>query len=481
MVESGPLGGADETWTVIGQVTRAHLVMLRDVAILDDDVAAALLGAVEAVVPRPPSGVTTLAGLVAAFDPRVDALTPPAVVGAGAVGRARPDITATTLRLLMRAALLRLGTSTNRARDGFLALAGDHVFSLMPAFTDGHAVAITTLGHAVGATIAPLARTAPRLRLTYQAINRSPMGAVVLASTGLPIDRERTAALLGFEGPIAHTLDALSAVDELVDVAEVSGAIASILRRFTSDLLAWLRAEPQTFRLGEEWLADEADPAVPAFRPPSGLVRLVAEATRVEAEAVSLAGIARRAPLEPATILIDLLEGPLRRLLEDTARLAERMPDLVGTMEVNRAYLANRAGRDHTTSAELTDFLMAEEGLSPDAARTITAMTVRRAREQGLEASGLTPDLIDASALLVIGRELKVEAESVGRYLAPRRVLERRTATGSPSPAATRSFLEAERARLEEDRRWISTEAARLQDSASTLTRAIAEIVDAAR
>ena len=473
--------GVAETWTAIGQVTCAHFVMLRDVAILDDDVAAALLGAVDAVVPGPPIDVTTLSGLIAAFDPRVDALTPPAVVGAGAVGRGRPEMVATTLRLIIRASLLRLGAAANLVRDALIVLAGDHVFSLMPAFADGHAVAVTTLGHYLGASIAPLARTAPRLRLTYQTVNRSPMGAVVLASSGLPVDRERIAELLGFERPIAHTLDATAAVDELVDAAETSAAVASILQRFLDDLLGWLRAEPGTFRLGEGWLAGEVDPAVPEFRPPIGVARLAAEAMRLEDEAGAIVQTARRAPLGPATTLLDVLEGPLRRLLDETAEIAGQVARLAGSIEVNRAYLANRAGRDHTTSGELTDFLMAEEELSPDAARTITSMTVRRAREQGLEASALSPDLIDASALLVIGRELKVEAEAVGRYLAPRRVLERRTATGSPSPVATRAFLGAERAHLDDDRRWLATETARLEESASMLSRATAEIVEAAR
>jgi hypothetical protein len=74
-------------------------------------------------------------------------------------------------------------------------------------------------------------------------------------------------------------------------------------------------------------------------------------------------------------------------------------------------------------------------------AANIATMTVNRAIADEIEASGINTQMIDASALLVIGRELAVEFEAISRYLAPRRFLERRTSTGTPSPARTREYL----------------------------------------
>ncbi|MGN6032256.1 MAG: hypothetical protein ACTHQE_11380, partial [Thermomicrobiales bacterium] len=73
-------------------------------------------------------------------------------------------------------------------------------------------------------------------------------------------------------------------------------------------------------------------------------------------------------------------------------------------------------------------------------------------QEQRLEVSGIQQDMIDSAAMLTIGREIKVEMETLGRYLAPRRYLERRAVLGSAASAPTREWLASERADLEADR-----------------------------
>jgi hypothetical protein len=108
---------------------------------------------------------------------------------------------------------------------------------------------------------------------------------------------------------------------------------------------------------------------------------------------------------------------------------------------VNAAFFANRAGRSFSTSSDLADFLIIEENLAPGEAEQIASITISRARDQGLEAAGITVDLIDGAAMMVIGRELKVEFEAISRYLAPRRFIERRTTLGSPAPAVMRTFI----------------------------------------
>ncbi len=145
--------------------------------------------------------------------------------------------------------------------------------------------------------------------------------------------------------------------------------------------------------------------------------------------------------------------------------------------EVNRAYLANRAGRAFTTSGDLVAFLMTEESLPPSVAQTIAGIVIARAVESGLEVSAITPEAIDAAAVLTIGREIKPEMETLGRFLAPRRFLERRQVTGSPAPAMTRAWLAAERARLDTDRDWERAARDRIESATGSLAATIAAAV----
>src|SRR5690606_33829344 len=114
----------------------------------------------------------------------------------------------------------------------------------------------------------------------YQVVNQSPLGAGWLASTGLPVDRDRIADLLGFEGVVVNTFDAVSAVDYLAVAATAGADAAAPVARFLAEVLAWLRSEPTAVRLDETWLA-ATDPGLPQFRPATGVERLVQQARRI--------------------------------------------------------------------------------------------------------------------------------------------------------------------------------------------------------
>ncbi|HEU0114289.1 MAG TPA: lyase family protein [Thermomicrobiales bacterium] len=472
----------NETWQAIADAATAHLLMLREAAVLDDAIVGALLDPLDAVRRTEPPAVAEAPGLnalIAAFDERVAALSPAGAGGAATIGRGRFDIGAAAMRLVLRRRLLGLQTSLGAARRALLDLADAHVFTLMPAFAGSRPVQPTTLAHFLGGAIAPLGRTATRLHAAWAEINRSPLGAGALASTGLPIDREIASDLLGCEGPIANTFDAVAAVDLFPVAAAPAAESAATLRRWLTELLRWLRSEPGSLRLAEAWLG-RRDAALPGWQPPERLERLVAFARQIEDNVDSAGRLARDGEYGPVGAAADAAYALAAEAVAQTATLCAEVVDLMTTdLEINRAYLANRSGRDHTTSGELTDFLMAEEAIDPAAARSIAQIVVRRALEQGLEGSAINPQMIDAAALLVIGREIGVEIERLGGFLAPRRFLERRVATGAPAPAATRDYLELERTRLLADDRWRADAAGQIDRAAAERARLMAEIAGA--
>lgn len=465
-----------EAWRDLGLLVAAHLVMLREEGILDDAAAAALHTALDGARRGAAPPVGSLSELIAAFDVRLDALAPAGTVGAAAVGRAPSELVAALTRLAAREGLLRFVVAVNDVRSALIDLAAMHAVTLMPAYHSGQAAQPTTFAHFLGGVIAPLGRAAGRLPAVYEAIDRSPLGALSLASTSLPISRERTAELLGFDGLLTNTYDAVAAVDQVALVAEAVAAVAAMIRRFLEEILTWLRTEPGSFRLGDAWRGNDA--GLPQGQPSVGLDRLVLTARRIEGDAATLVRLARDAPYGPAVATLEAIDAPLRRLLTNGTVLTARTAELVATgLDPNRAYLANRAGRAHTTSSDLADFLMVEEGLEPIAARTIAALTIGKAIEQGIEVSGITSEMIDSAALLIVGRELGIEFENISRHLAPRRFVERRTTTGSPAPNATRAYLDLERQRLAADVQWRDAVVARLATARAELERLEADAV----
>jgi argininosuccinate lyase len=227
-------------------------------------------------------------------------------------------------------------------------------------------------------------------------------------------------------------------------------------------------------RLTDDWLA--RDPSLPQLVVPAGIESLAGDAKRITSDGATVRMLVDDADYAPATGITDALLQQTDDLLHDATALLNRVAALMTDgLEFNRALLANRAGRSFSTISDLADFLMIEEQLEPATARAVAGLTYSRATEYGVEASGITPEMIDGAAMLTLGRELKVEFEAISRYLAPRRFIERRTATGAPSPAATRAWLDRVRDALSADRQWREAEEKRLAAVAQEVDRLLSE------
>ncbi len=464
-------GGLDRRlWEGIAAAVTSQTVMLRDATVLDDAIAAAVLSALDGVRRGQPEN-DRLSSLVVEFDQRLESLTAVQGSGAGTLARGRADTSETALRIALRSGMLDLLAAAVGLRLALLDLADDHVFTLMPAYGQGRPLQPTSLAHLLGGVISPLSRATARLRAGFAEVNRSPMGAVALASTGFAIDREAVARRLGFDGPAVSTFDAIAAVDHLSAALDPVTALAAAVGRFLRELQTWLRAEPGSVRLQEVWLAD-IDPSLTQFRPAARVNRLVADSDSLAADAAVAVRLAGAIPYGPNGGEID---GPAARTLAilDRARdLLSTTTELIATgLEINRAHFASRAGRGHVTTGELAALLIEQEHLNPGAARKISEAVARDAADRGLEASGITPEAIDAAAMATIGRELGIEIERLGAYLAPRRFLERRTALGAPSPASTREWIEFERTRVLADERWRDETASRIRDAVEGMER----------
>lgn len=445
--------GHDLFWRSLLLVNTAHAQQLLRSEVVDGAGFAAIIRALDATMQATPSGESHSDQLRNAEE-RVDAVLPREFAGAATLGTSRVETLATALRMTWRARGADVHGAVSDFREALLTLADAHAVTIMAATWDRRPANPTTLAHFLGGAIGPLELATARLELAIDQVDRSPFGAGVLAGDVLEADRDELARSLGFRGPIGNTLDALGSVEDLVGLAEAVSSALAASRRLMSELLAWIRTEPTSFFLDERW-ESFPEPSMPALSTSAQMELLVLQLQLAESAARGFVDLVRSLPYGPlgaawetvAIVMDDVLGKADAGMTRSTAAIHE-------ALIVNRAYLANRAGRLYTTASDLVPFLMTEESLPPTAARQIASLVVSRLREANLEASAVTQDMIDSAAVMVIGRELKVEMETLGRYLAPRRFIERRQVSGSPASDMTREWLATERERLERDRAW---------------------------
>jgi len=459
-----------DTWSVLWRVAAAHVVELRGAGVIDDAGSSAIARSLLAARNSPIDGAGSPRMLADRLDERIESQIPVTASGAATLGLAREEWLATAGRLIWRDAALSIMAHALDVSEAVLILAETHVVTIMPAFTGGRPVQPTTLAHYLGAVIGPLGSARERLVESFARLNRCPLGAGMLAGDVLAADRAELAQRLGFGEPVPNTMDALASVEDLIGLMDAVAAVVGSIGRFVREVGVWIRTDQASFVLDEGWTTIP-EPAHPALAMSERLDALQISLATLEDDLDSARRQLRRLGYGPLGAAHDAVVGAVPRLTSQCVDALITTTALFSTgLVVNRAYLGNRAGRGYTTSSDLATFLMTEEQIPPTAARRISVLVLSRLREAGLEVSGITPDMIDSAALLTIGREIKVEIELLGRYLAPRRYIERRQVTGSPAPEMTRAWLASERSRLTDDRQWLNQTRSGIDSAIHALT-----------
>ena len=109
--------------------------------------------------------------------------------------------------------------------------------AVMPGYTHLQRAQPVTFGHYLCAWAMMLVRDAGRLSDARKRLNQCPLGACALAGTTFPIDREQTAAALGFDGPVLNSLDAVSDRDFCVEVLSALALLSAHMSRMAEELV----------------------------------------------------------------------------------------------------------------------------------------------------------------------------------------------------------------------------------------------------
>jgi argininosuccinate lyase len=458
---------SNQLWDLIGHVLTTHAIAMGRESLIGPEVVSVLVGAIDRVRAQPADG-DDLFDQVRLFDGRIDAHAPQDVAAAGRTGRSAVDVSATLARLQAMEMLRSIDVELARCEAGAIHLAEQNYPVLMPVTMDGFVSQPTSVAHWLSAVIGQLGRSREGMARAYGQIDQSPMGAGAMGSSGFTVDRARLAQDIGFNTLVESTFDAVASLDWVGDAANAIDAALTPMLRFGNEVFAWFRIEPDAFRIGD-WLMESAS-GIPQWTGPYGLVKLTAELEHVAFQAHILAHEAASVTYGPQLAALGRLARGIQTVGSEALQLLRQCARFLEEgLVVNAAYFSNRAGRSFSTSSDLVDFLIIEEQLTPAAAEQIATLTISRARDQGLEAAGITSDLIDGAAMMVIGRELKVEFEAISRYLAPRRFIERRTVVGAPSPPTMRIYIQHRRQDLDERNQAALERTSRIADAMASV------------
>jgi argininosuccinate lyase len=362
--------------------------------------------------------------------------------------RSRNDIAITLFRMTARIELLKFGEALAALRSVLLDLAAQHLETVMPAHTHTQPAQPTTLAHYLLAAAEFLARDSARVEGAFSRVNRSPLGACAITTTGFPIDREMTARLLGFEGLAENSYGAIASIDYVTEAAGVVAAAMVNLGKFTQDLLQWSTREFGFLRLSDAYV--QCSSIMPQKRNPVPLEHTRILASRALGEAQAVFTCAHNTPFGDINDSEDNLQPLVFTMFADAGRALRLLAGALRSAQVDRARLARRAGADFLTVTELADTLVRRTGASFREAHGMVARAV--------EACGVDDRAASiAAALSAQNPGLSMSREEIERSLDPETFVRIRSIRGGPAPEVAAEALERaqeEQARIEE---WLRT------------------------
>lgn len=362
-------------------ISKAHAAMLAKCGIIDRKDADLIAGGLDKVRREIESGKLPFSRALEDIHMNIEVrLTQLIGETAGRLhtARSRNEVT-TDLRLWLRAALDRFDTALRNLQRSLLAQAGKHAASLMPGFTHLQPAQPVTFGHHLLAYAEMLGRDRARLKDCRKRLNESPLGAAALAGTSFPIDRRMTAAALGFERPMANSMDAVSSRDFALEFLAAASICGLHLSRLAEEIVIWSSPAFGFISLSEKFTSGSS--IMPQKRNPDAAELVRAKSGRLLGAFTALATVVKGLAL---TYAKDLQEDkpPVFDAADTLSLMLAAMEGMIGDMKVNKDAMANALAQGFLTATDLADYLVRKHKRPFRQAHQMTGKIVRLAEKK---------------------------------------------------------------------------------------------------
>ena len=354
-------------------------------------------------------------------------------------GRSRNDQVATDFRLWLRDACDRIDAMLAAYQKALVDQAAAHVDQVMPGFTHLQTAQPVSLAHHLLSYVEVAQRDRGRFADARKRLNESPLGCAALAGTAFPINRDMTARALGFDRPMANSLDGVAARDFALEVLGAAAICAVNLSRFAEEIVLWCTRRFQFATLSDAWSTGSS--IMPQKRNPDAAELVRAKPGRIIGSLTGLLTVVKGLPLAYSK---DLQEdkAPVFQAVDDLELALLAMAGMAADLSFNGAAMEEAAGEAYSDATDLADWVVRELGKPFRDAHHISGSIVKLAEAKDVPLAALS--LEDMQSV-----DPDID-ESVFSVLSARASMNSRTSYGGTSPVRVREQVEAWQARLRE-------------------------------
>jgi argininosuccinate lyase len=465
------------TLDAIHAFDKAHLVMLIEEGLVDADAGVAMLQALRDIDQGDGSARAHAGGGKHSGERHMIRTFGQEIGGQLHLGRSSGDLGAVARRLTIRAIALEQVDALLRLRRASLEVGHKYADTIMPASTHLQHGQPTTFGHWATMWNQVFARDVSRTLALVHRVNLSPAGAAIMTGSDFPLNRERTARLLGFEGVLQHTYDAVQSTDDLFEAASVFAITGANLHRLAADLQLMFSTECSFVDVPDRFCGTSS--IMMQKRNPSWM----GQAKGAGGQALSTLVAALTMGNGPTGVPIEERNMGERLVFSSAALLTSRLRegvDLLRAVEPNAARMLQATNANWACATDLAGALVRERGLDWRSAHQVVGVLVRLCTERDVAPMHVTPELLDEAAQLYMGEPVLLARETITDALDPQACVARRTGVGGPAPATNRAQIRQDHVSIDEDQRALDNVKGSLAVAARELESAIDSILGVA-
>jgi len=309
------------------------------------------------------------------------------VAGKMHTARSRNDQVVTDVRLWLKKAIKSLMHELDTLCATLQNLSEAHENTVMPGFTHLQIAQPVTLALHLQSWVAMLRRDHERLVDALVRMNECPLGACALAGTSFPIDRDLTANMLGFDRPVANTMDAVASRDFVLEFLSVCSICSVHLSRFAEELIIWSTAQFGYIRLDDCFATGSS--IMPQKKNPDAAELVRGRSGRVIGTLMQVLTFMKGLPLTYNKDMQDDKEAIFSAF--DTLQLCLQATNgMMRGVEINTARLRADAENGFSTATALADWLVRELAMPFRQAHHVTGQIVKLAETRNCKLSDLS-------------------------------------------------------------------------------------------
>jgi argininosuccinate lyase len=439
------------------KVNTAHVLMLYNQGIITKDIAKNLLQALSSLNPKMKLN-PELEDVHMNVEAEVMKIVGEDIGGWLNIGKSRNDQVATAIRITLRDKLLNFSSNLISLCKALLSVAEKNLDVIMPAYTHLQHAQPVTLAHYLIAYHDTFLRDLQRLKDCYKRVNLSPMGSAALATSTLPIDRKLTSELLGFNGIVENSIDAVSSRDFAIESAFCLATSMINMSRFCEELILWGTKEWGFVEIPDEFCSTSS--IMPQKKNPVVTELIRAKASTSLGCFISTISIVKSLPLGYSLDLQELTPN-LWCICEQAIKSSYLLAKIVNKLSFNKDKMIKEGNDEFLMATDVADYLASEKGLTFRKAHKLVGKAVKRALE------GLNFDFAIVEEAKALG--INISKDEIKEILNARRAVEKRKVEGGPSKELVSKMIEHRTVILDCILGWLNLERERLSKANENL------------